>query len=74
MAQPHHRRPYVDLGLVHTAQILVIDAMGRTVLRADYPNTMNNGAKLSLQALPDGVYTVQVKSASGVYNQRIIKR
>ena len=65
---------YVDLGLVHTAQILVIDAMGRTVLRADYPNTMNNGAKLSLQALPDGVYTVQVKSASGVYNQRIIKR
>ena len=64
----------VTLRLGHEAQILVIDAMGRTVLREDYPNMMNGGAKLSLQELPDGIYTLQVKTEVGAYNRRIIKQ
>lgn len=58
---------------VHTGTILVIDALGRTVLREDYPNIMGGTAKISLSALPNGAYNVLVKTDRGVYNQRIIK-
>ncbi len=59
---------------VHTGTILVIDALGRTVQREDYPNIMGGTAKISLSALPNGAYNVQVKTDRGVYNQRVIKR
>ena len=58
----------------HTGTILVIDALGRTILREDYPNIMGGTAKISLAALPNGAYNVQVKTDRGVYNQRVIKR
>ncbi len=65
---------YVNLDNGHSAQILVIDAMGRTLLREDYPNTMGGSAKISLSDLPNGLYTVQVKTPIGVYNRRVIKQ
>lgn len=52
------------------AQVQVLDAVGRTVLREG----VSGGAKISLSALPDGVYTVQVRTSAGVYNQRVIKQ
>ena len=60
--------------MLQDAQVLLIDAVGRTVLRQDCSNRMNGTTKISLNGLPDGVYTVQVKSAEGVYNQRVIKQ
>lgn len=54
--------------------ILVTDILGRVVLRDDNPHIINGDAKISLESLPDGIYNVQVKTAVGVYNQRIIKR
>lgn len=64
----------VSLGVGHYAEILVIDASGRTILREDYPNSMGGEAKISLSDLPDGAYTVQVRTSVGVYNRRIIKQ
>ncbi len=58
----------------HTGTIIITDVLGRTVLRDDYPNIVSRNAKISLQTLPNGVYTVQVKTAIGTYKQRIIKR
>lgn len=65
---------FVSFSAGHSAQILVVDAMGRTLLREDCPNTMNGGVKISLKDLPDGLYTVQVKTPVGIYNRRIIKQ
>ena len=65
---------YISLAMGHDAQMLVIDAMGRTVLRENHPNAMNGTAKISLQNLPAGTYTVQIKTATGTYNRRIIKQ
>ena len=64
----------VSLGVGHYAEILVIDASGRTILREDYPNSMGGEAKISLSDLPDGAYTVQVRTSVGLYNRRIIKQ
>lgn len=64
---------FITLSTGHDAQLFVIDAMGRTVLRENYPNAMNGTAKISLQGLPSGTYTVQIKTATGIYNKRIIK-
>ncbi len=57
-----------------TGAILVTDMLGRVVLRDDHPNLMGGHAKISLGRLPDGTYNVQVKTAKGIYNQRVIKR
>lgn len=65
---------YITLKMGHDAQVFVIDATGRTVMRENYPNMMGGNTKISLQSLPNGIYTVQIKTAMGTYNQRIIKR
>ena len=65
---------YITLEMGHDAQVFVIDAMGRTVIRENYPNMMGGTAKISLQELPVGSYTVQVKTETGLYNRRIIKQ
>ena len=65
---------HITTPMASDAQVLVIDAMGRTVLRKDCSSGMNGRVKISLQGLPEGVYTVQVKSSEGVYNQRVIKQ
>lgn len=57
----------------HNASISVIDAVGRTVLREDYPNMMGGTAKITLNDLPAGTYTVQIRASTGIYNRRIIK-
>ena len=54
----------------HEAQVLLIDAMGRTVLR----DSMRGNKKINLAELPNGTYTVQVRTSAGVYNQRLIKQ
>ena len=64
----------ITVGIGHYAEILVIDASGRTMLRADYPNCMGGETKISLADLPDGAYTVQVRTPMGIYNRRIIKQ
>ena len=52
------------------AQAYVLDVVGRTVMTA----TMDGGkGKISLQTLPAGVYTVQLRTWRGIYNRRIIK-
>ncbi len=63
----------IDLGMTHEAQITVLDVMGRSVLRENYPNVMGGSAKISLADLPCGAYTVQIRTALGIYNRRIIK-
>lgn len=65
---------YIILEMGHDAQVFVIDAAGRTVIRENYPNMMGGTAKISLQKLPSGSYTVQVKTETGIYNRRIIKQ
>lgn len=52
------------------AQIQLFDAVGRLVLR----QMAGHVAKISLTALPRGVYTLQVKTTDGTYNQRVIKQ
>lgn len=64
---------YLSIPL-HTGSIIVTDVLGRVVLREDYPNIMGGNAKISLAGLPNGIYNVQVKTAIGIYKQRIIKR
>ena len=53
------------------AEVVVYDAVGRVMLRESH---CGPEAKISLSAFPDGVYTVQVRTAVGVYNRRIIKQ
>lgn len=65
---------FISLSLGHDAQLFVIDALGRTVLREKHPNAMGGTAKITLQDLPAGLYTIQIKTAGGIYNQRIIKQ
>ena len=64
----------VTVMLGECAEILVIDASGRTMLREECPNSRGGEVKISLADLPDGVYTVQVRTSEGVYNRRIIKQ
>ena len=64
----------ITLNLGANAQIIVIDAMGRVVRREDCPGHIGHVAKISLADLPDGVYTIQVKTSESVYNKRIIKQ
>ncbi len=64
----------VSLDEGRVVQLSVFDAVGRAVLREDYQNLLSKGVKISLQGLPSGVYTLQIKTEKGLYNQRIIKR
>ena len=57
----------------HTATLTVLDALGRTMLREDYPNLMGGTAKINLSSLPSGHYTLQIRTSHGTYNQQIIK-
>lgn len=54
--------------------IIITDVMGRVVLRNDNPDITGGSAKISLQGLSNGIYTVQVKTEKGLFNQRIIKQ
>ena len=65
---------HITLAMGHDAQLFIIDALGRTVIRKNYPNMIEGIAKISLQSLPNGIYTVHIKTATGTYKQRIIKR
>lgn len=65
---------YIELGDEPVAQVKVLDAVGREVLSETYPRTMHREVKISMQNLPAGIYTVQLKTATGLYNRRIIKR
>lgn len=60
---------YVTVSGSQAAELSVLDVMGRTVLR----ETFAGKAKISLQSLPAGAYTVQVKTAEGICNRRVIK-
>lgn len=57
-----------------TNQIVILDAIGRTVLRDEHLSVIDGTVKISLSALPAGLYIVQVRTSSDVYNQRIIKQ
>lgn len=57
-----------------TESLFVTDVLGRVVFRNSRPNAMGRTAKISLESLPKGIYTVQVKTAERIYKQRIIKR
>ncbi|MBP5677920.1 MAG: thiol protease/hemagglutinin PrtT [Bacteroidales bacterium] len=59
---------------VETGTVIVTDVVGRTVLREDYPNVVGGKAKIAMQTLPEGIYTIQVRTARGVYKQRVIKK
>ena len=61
---------YVTVSGSREAELTVLDILGRAVLR----ETVSGKAKISLQSLPTGAYTVQVKTAEGVCNRRVIKR
>lgn len=52
------------------ASITVIDSYGRVVIER---RTIGGKAKISLESLPTGAYTVLVLTADGRYNTRIIK-
>lgn len=53
------------------ARVVVFDALGRHVARL----TLRGGkGQISLRHLPSGAYIVQVSTASGKYNRRIIKQ
>lgn len=52
------------------AQVQVFDAVGRIV----EAKKVLGSAQISLMALPNGIYTVQVKTYTTVYNQRVIKQ
>lgn len=64
----------LSLGTAADAQVMVLDAVGRTVLRTDVRPTADGSAKILLADLPDGLYTVQVRTSSSVFNQRVIKQ
>ena len=57
-----------------TETILVTDAVGRVVLRDGYPNLMSGNAKISLNGLPRGTYSIMVKTAIGIFKQQVIKQ
>lgn len=61
---------YLTVDGSQQAEVSVLDVMGRTVLR----ETVCSRVKISLEDMPAGMYTVQVKTADSVCNQRIIKR
>ncbi len=58
----------------YTEAVIVTDMLGREVLRREGPQVNGGSVKISLAGLADGVYMLQVRSAAGVYKQRIIKR
>lgn len=58
----------------HAGAVIVTDMLGREVLRREGPQVNGGSVKISLAGLADGVYMLQVRSAAGVYKQRIIKR
>lgn len=60
----------VTLETAQEAQVQVFDAVGRVILR----QTLCGEGQISLSAMPEGVYYVQVKTADGIYNQRVIKQ
>lgn len=57
-----------------TGTIIVTDVLGRVVLRNDNPNIMGGHVKISLSALANGIYNIQVKCSEGILKQRIIKQ
>jgi len=57
-----------------TGTILVTDAVGRVVLREDYPNVIGGSAKISLRGLSNGTYSIVVKTAVGIFKQQVIKQ
>jgi hypothetical protein len=57
-----------------TGTILVTDAVGRVVLRDDYPNLIGGHAKISLARLPSGTYSIVVKTSAGIFKQQVIKQ
>lgn len=64
----------VSVGGARPVSIAVLDIVGRTVLSETHVNAVGGKAKISLEKLPAGTYTVQVGTDSGIYNRRIIKR
>ncbi|MBR1765918.1 MAG: thiol protease/hemagglutinin PrtT [Bacteroidales bacterium] len=70
---PNSGELHIDLRPGVGGTLLVIDAMGRTVLREECPNTVDTTAKISLESLPAGAYTVQLRTEKGICNKRIIK-
>lgn len=54
-----------------TAEVVVMDLLGRPVLRR---TIIGGKGKISFRDLPAGPYIVQVSTADGVYNRRVIKR
>jgi len=65
---------FVSLDEGECAEILVIDASGRTLLREIRTLGTDEVVKISISDLPDGSYTVQVRTSVGVYNRRVIKQ
>ena len=61
---------HLALALSDNAQYYVIDAVGRTLMSG---NIVHREGQISLFGLSAGVYTVQIRTSKGVYNQRIIK-
>ena len=65
----------LSLSGVSATQLLLVDALGRTVLRDDNPKTTLSGdLKISLEGLPAGTYTLRVKTDAGIFNKHIIKQ
>ena len=59
----------IRLESAQNAQLQVFDALGRAVLRCNAVS----GTKIDLSDLPDGIYTVQIRTDEGLCNQRVIK-
>jgi hypothetical protein len=57
----------------HTSQIVVMDELGRKVMDLLVKDSSTRVVKISLLALPKGIYSLQLRTESGVYNQRVIK-
>lgn len=55
-------------------QVMVVDAVGRVVLRRDCRDERRQGLQISLAGLPAGIYTVQMRTSTDTYNRRIVKQ
>lgn len=61
----------ITLATATDADLYIIDAMGRKLIGSEI---VGGKAKISLASLPAGIYTVQIKTAEGIVNSRVIKQ
>ncbi len=67
---PNPATDYIRIGKTGKFQIEIFHINGHLILS----KTVDGNEPVSIKSLPDGIYTIRIKTSSGIYGSRLIKQ